>query len=369
MRAALLLAALATVPVFAQQPHHHHAAPAGVISLDVYADGGAVHVLTGEARDGRVALHYLRTADGVAWTGPVEVRAGPAPRHLRRGDDAQLAARGDRLYALWGIEGTGYMGSGPFAAAASDDGGQTWAPAGSPSDSRLTTGHGFADLLFDGEDLHAVWLDSRDRAQGLRHARSRDGGASWLANATVARGTCECCWNALYRDNDGVHALFRGKGPRDMEFATFAGDAWRRRGRVGAFGWEFKGCPEAGGRLAGSGGAKHALVWTGAPERIGLYRLSARGGKWSEPQRLGEEDAQHADLAASARALLAVWDSAGEIQYAQSRDDGESWSRPRRLAARSATHPRVAALPAGFLVLWTERAAAGWAMRHLVIAP
>jgi len=369
MRAALLALVLAAAPALAQKPHHHHhAAPSGVISLDVYADGGVVHVLMGESRDGKVALVHRRTSDGIAWSDAVRVAAGPAPRHLRRGDDAQVAARGQRVLALWGIEGTGYMKSGPFAAALSDDGGATWRAAPSPSDSGLTTGHGFAELMFDGADLHAVWLDSRDKSQGLRHARSPDGGMRWLANATVAPGTCECCWNALLREGEGVHVLYRGKGPRDMQMATLAGDQWRKGGSVGAFGWEFKGCPETGGRLVAAGGSMHALVWTGKEGRAGLYRLQHQDGKWSQARRVGGDAAQHADLAVSGELLLAAWDAAGGIFYEMSRDAGRTWSRPQRLATADATHPRVATTATGFLILWTQRDAGNWVLKTRAVA-
>ena len=351
---------------------HDHKPQPGVASLDVYRDGAAIHLLLGENRaDGPSLWHRRSPDDGRTWSEPVRVDIGLAPaRHLKRGDDAQVAASGDRLLALWGIAGTGWMGSGPFASAISMDGGKTWRAGGNPADTGATTGHGFADLLAGEGGLHAVWLDSRDKAQGLRYARSRDFGANWERNVTVAPGTCECCWNSLLESQGVLRVLYRGKGPRDMALAaTRDGATWEGRQRVGVFDWEFKGCPETGGGLAQTrDGALHALVWTGREERMGLHMLTARTEKgWSAPIRVSERG-QHADLAESGGVLAAAWDAAGAIEVVHSRDGGGSWSLPQQLAAVDATHPRIVATASGFLVLWTQREAGVWVLKTRAVA-
>jgi hypothetical protein len=364
-----LAAAMALAPgARAHESHRKHAPQPGVHSLDVYRDGAAIHLLTGEIRGGAHTLWHRRSLDeGRSWSVPARVDAGLAPaRHFKRGDDAQIAASGERVVAIWSIAGTGWMGSGPFAAAVSADGGKTWRAARTPADTGATTGHGFADLLFAPDGLHAAWLDSRDKAQGLRAARSRDFGESWEANVSVARGTCECCWNTLHQSQGRLRVLYRGKGPRDMALAeTRDGVAWQRKGRVGAFDWEFKGCPETGGGLAQTpDGGLHALVWTARDGSQGLHHLATLdgGATWSAPRRLTGKG-QHGDLAASGGALAAAWDEIGAIEFAQSNDAGRSWSRARRLAAGDATHPRLVATSTGYLVLWTQREAGTWVLR------
>ena len=357
----------------AQHAHHQHhaakpaAAQQGVFSVDVYRDANALHLLTGEQRGEEASLWHRRSDDdGTTWTAPARVDGGKAPRFTRRGDDAQVASRGATVLAVWSVPGTGWGGSGPLASALSRDGGATWSPGGNPSDSGLTTGHGFTDLAADAAGFHAVWLDSRARTQGLYYARSADG-AKWLRNAAIAPATCECCWNSLLLQGDQVHVMYRAKDPRDMVIATLAGAGWRQRGAVASFDWRIKGCPETGGGLVASGDKLHALVWTGREKKTGLYVTTADAAlQWGPPRQLGSEKAQHGDLAAGGSRLAAAWDETGAIYYATTQDAGGRWSAPRQLAApaASATNPRVASAGDAFLIWWTQQEADGrWTLQ------
>lgn len=354
--------------------HSHHAGPppmtVGLQGLDVYRDGDTIHVLTVEQiePDSAPGVWHRRSDDaGRTWSEPVKVdAAGAAPFGMRPGNDAQVAARGARVVALWSVAGSGWGGSGPFALAISDDGGRTWRAGPSPSDSASTAGHAFADLLFTNGGLEAVWLDGRDKAQGLRYSRSTDSGASWSANTTVAAQTCECCWNTLAANGDSLYVLYRGKGPRDMSVAMNDGKGWHKGGPVAAFGWDVKACPETGGGLAVTpDGQLHALAWTGQDGKEGLYyaSLAKAGGAWSSPRRLGTSEAQHADLAANRETLLAAWDETvagrGAVRVARLRK-GE-WEAPVTVSSpgSDATHPRVVAAGNRFVVFWGERTDGG----------
>jgi len=356
----------------AQHAHHEghgmaQAAPAqqGVFSLDVYRDSGTIHVLTGEEKDAAGSLWHRSSADGGrSWSAPVRVDGGVAPRATRRGDDAQIAARGRTVLAVWSVPGSGYGGSGPFASAVSRDGGATWTAGGDPSDSGLATGHGYADLAADAGGFHAVWLDGRTKRQALYYTRSPDG-VKWLPNTAIVPTTCQCCWNSILpsaASGGRLLVLYRAADPRDMELAALDGGAWRRHGPVAPFNWHVRGCPETGGALAESAGRLHALVWTGVDKAVGLYVVKAghagQGGdlRWESPRRMGTEAAQHGDLAADGPRLAATWDEAGAIYYASSDDAGGAWSAPRLLAAAAtrSTNPRIVPGGDGFLVLWTR---------------
>ena len=112
--------------------------------------------------------------------------------------------------------------------------------------------------------------------------------------------------------------LYRDRDPRDMAVAISedAARSWERRGVAGEFGWKVDGCPHVGGGLAvfprspTAGETIHALVWTGAPGRAGLYDVASTDGgrNWSEPRELGGRGARHGDLAMTAAGLVAVWD-------------------------------------------------------------
>lgn len=354
MRLALAAVLLALAPLAS--------AADDVGGLDVYAEGGAVHLLVGRRGDEAPSVEYLRSDDsGGTWSGPVAVSKGlPAPYRVETGD-VQLAASGKTVLAVWSAKGPGPMGSGPIVAARSEDSGKTWTRVASPAGADLKQGMRFVDLAADASGFHAVWLDRKAAAQ-LLYARSTDAGRTWTKPKVLDADACECCWNTL-ADRDGkLLALYRAKDPRDMALFSSpdAGKSWSARAVVGPFGWNANMCPHVGGALASAGARTHALVWTGKTEELGLHHLASEdGGKtWSKPARLGDATARHSDLAASADgALAAVWDAKrgkDAVVLVSYSKDGASWTEPQALAAKAA-YPRVVSTPAGFRFFWLEK--------------
>ncbi|HLL89448.1 MAG TPA: sialidase family protein, partial [Tepidisphaeraceae bacterium] len=128
---------------------HPPAVATGVTSLDVYADGSRLHVLTA-VRDGGGGprLQYVHSNDGgVTWSAAVDVPdAGTAPQ-VTRGADAHVAAAGDRLVAAWTAHSaTDRFGSGGLATAVSGDGGRTWRVGPNPVDDPSDAGRAFVDV-------------------------------------------------------------------------------------------------------------------------------------------------------------------------------------------------------------------------------
>ena len=345
----------------------------GIESLDVSQSGPILHLLLGRYDSGHQspALEHRSSHDGGGtWSAPVRVDTGAtAPHQPHRGQDAQLAASGDRLVAVWTASGTGFMGRGPMATAISDNGGKTWRPGPNPADDGSQGDHSFADLAADAAGtFHLVWLDARgtNKAKGLRYASSRDGGKTWSWNLTLEAETCECCWNTLTIGPGGsLHALFRDKNPRDMALVSSldGGATWSSPVPVGRFNWDFQGCPHVGGGLLGTDGRVHALVWTGAAGHSGAYHVHSadRGRTWSAPQRLGDADARRGDLAsAGAGSLAAVWDRVADgesrVYAATTSDGGKTWSEPVPLSSPgvNAAYPRVVALTGSYRAFWTE---------------
>lgn len=353
---------------------------ASVSSLDVYADRNALHVLlAGKSRQtGRPIALYLRSKDGGRhWSEPRQANRDERPAvDARPGNDAQIAAAGNTLLAAWQERGA-QPGSGPIAVAYSEDGGLNWQAGGNPAGGDATQNQSHLDLLADAKgQFHIIWLDDREEngnAQGLRHAYSTDNGRHWQAEATLDSQVCTCCWNRLAALPDGELAvLYRDQAPHDMALARRDAGAWQRVGPVGAFHWQFYGCPHCGGGMATGGHdgktALHAVVWTGAPDAGGLYYLQShdRGVAWSEPLRIGDVRARAADVAALSEAHLAVayaqsGPDGSRIDWIQSRNGGISWSAPATLApaAAMADSPRILATPFGFRAFWTESNGAG----------
>ncbi|GLQ50923.1 sialidase family protein [Dyella flava] len=346
-------------------------------SLDIYAEGKLLHLLTGrrEPGDNAAKLWYQVSSDGgKQWSTPVRVDTdSKAPYGLHRGGDAQIAADGRHLIAAWTTEGTGWGDGGPIATAISDDGGRSWRPGPNPADDGSTKDHGFIAITASAGRFQMVWLDSRgNTGQGLRYAQSDDDGQHWQANLTIANHTCDCCWNRLLVGPGSTeYVLFRDGGPRDMTIArsSDAGAHWQKLSAVAPFHWAVNVCPHVGGALVADGPQTlHALTWTGKEGSVGLYHSVStdRGGHWTSPQPVGSSAARHGDMASHNDGRLAVvWDEsvdgASQIFAETTADGGRHWTSPQRLTVPGiyATHPRIVPVEDGYLALWTQIDRAG----------
>ena len=366
------------------------AALSEIESRDLYVEGAILHgLVAGVTEAGSRAVYYLRSHDGGhRWSDPVAVSHPTTPTvSARHGNDVQIAAAGANIVAAWPVA-TELPGLGRLASAYSRDGGTTWEAGPNPAADTADIDQGYVDIAADGHgDFHLVWLDDRaetGRYSGVRYTRSADGGRHWTPGTTLDPAACTCCRLALASAEDGdLAVLYRDHGPHDMALlrTTDRGLRWRRAGSVGAFGWDFQGCPHAGGALVISRGAGadrdgtlDTLVWTGREPVHGLYHLrsSDDGRSFGAPVRLGDSYAREGDVAALTRQhLVTVWEAGApggsRIVLAESLDGGAHWSDPKPVsrAGVTARHPRVVATPLGPRVFWSEAGPSGgarWAM-------
>ena len=329
-------------------------------------------------------LQYWRSDDsGATFPDPIAIGADQPATIAKRGMDAQIAAAGDHVVAVWPTAGTDKMGRGPMATAFSTDAGRTWRAGPNPADDGLTIGHSFIDLAAgDDGTFHLVWLDSREAtAKGLRYARSTDGGATWSRNQTLDAETCECCWNTLAVGSDGtVAVLYRDANPRDMAMirSSDGGKSWSSPVRVGAFDWNITACPHVGARWPWS--RAPCTRWCGprvtrkstASMRLAPPTQAQHGLRrcaWARTRPRGRTWPSHP----TAR-LVAAWDAGLDIFVSESTDDGRTWSAPRQIddldptTQASATHARLLCTAAGVRAFWTEsrpRRPARWTSRLL----
>lgn len=349
--------------------------PAGVKSFDVEARGSTVHLLyTAPGRSEHYSgIYFIRSIDGgETWSAPVAADEGSNPTHHPSYTNApQVASHGDRMVAVWTTKGTGFMGRGPMASACSKDAGSTWDPGPRPWKTDDLGGQAFLDLAADDEGVfHLVWLGKRSDDQKLKslmYAKSVDDGATWSEPLDVDDATCECCWNRLSLDSGGnLYTIYRDIDPRDMSAAKIErdGSEWNSLGRVGAFDWQFNGCPHVGGDLVAwpndTSTSLHAMVWTGKDESEGVYYVRSLddGANWEAPQRVGEMS-KFPDIAGSAAGVLArVWDTADEgiVYVSLSCDDGSTWSDALALSNPDdrSDHPSVVAVGDEFRIFWSE---------------
>src|SRR5262249_41381481 len=142
---------------------HRGRGTTGVVSLDVYASGGGVALVSGRVGgSGGSAWGPGARGGGPEWWSPPPVGGRcAAPPTLRRGEDAQIAAAGRTLVAVWTGGGTGWGGTGPLVTAVSRDGGKSWRRGASPADDASTATHSFIELSAEGTVFKLAWIDSR----------------------------------------------------------------------------------------------------------------------------------------------------------------------------------------------------------------
>lgn len=359
----------------AKPRHKHH--PEGVISVDVTNFDNRLHLLTGKNQQGKQTLWYQQSDDGgETWTLAHKILDDDnLPVKMTRGNDAQITAQGKNIVVTWTkFDKTRRFKAGAMLAARSNDNGKTWQYSAPPPDWGKGP-HGYIDLAADTQAMHAVWLDSRNgkagvkASQGLRYAKSIDGGLSWLTNQSLDELTCSCCWNTINTDEKGnAYVLYRDKQPSDLSIGIINTEQqWQRLNHVGTFNWQFDGCPHIGGgfdfQTTAGKDRMHAVVGTGHPEYFGIhYSYSDDAGKnWSSAKSLGDESATHSDIAAHDKGhVVTVWDMMTEdglaVFYAESTDQGNNWSKPHQIskAGMRATHPNIVKTEKGFLIVWTE---------------
>jgi hypothetical protein len=346
------------------------------VSLDVFAQGAVLDLLT-TAREGTsLELRHQRSTDGGETWGTVHVidTLDQPISIATRGNEPQVVAHKEHVTVHWSTNGTSRHGAGPMVSAVSHDAGRSWATGPNPTNDAANVAQNFADMTADSAGVfYVAWIGSHGgpAGRGLGLARSTDFGETWEHSQSVDMSSCACCWNKMIAPRAGaVRVLYRDHGVRDMALASTddAGQHWSLDGAVGTFNWEFPGCPHVGGGLAVAEDAEdsddgaeqlHALVWTGHEQRHGLYwvRSDDDGGTWTEPRPMGGELARHADLGASGRTVVAAWDEGRAIWVSVSRDLGDGWSEPRRLSAEGlvASHPVVIRTHDAFRLFWTER--------------
>lgn len=346
--------------------------------VDFVSTGDRIDMLVGKPIDdkGRTGFYYQRSTDGgESWSDPVRVDPanGESIAKHGRGHDARLAVNGDALTAIWTLKADGPMGSGPLATAWSTDGGATWHQGGSPSGVAPETGARFPAIVATTQAVHTVWIHAIGQRRSLHASASDDQGKTWSKPIVVDHVICACCWNTLRVDAKGnVFALYRNHDRSDMHMAVRdTNGQWRLKGAVGAFEWQFEGCPHVGGGLALSEDDADkppelvATVWTGEPTVMGAYVTLSRdrGDTWSKPAPLvdmGMWKGQRTDTAASGKSALVVYDNVeGNVNRVLARVvDNDGTLRPTfplSDARHDATHPRVVATAKGWLVGWTQR--------------
>jgi hypothetical protein len=270
------------------------------------------------------------------------------------------------VYVTWTRgRGRGHVGDVRFAR--SLDGGATFDPPITVHADRQEIQHSFEAIAVTPKGrIYIAWIDKRDGRTGLYFSASDDRGTSFSRERPAGPGSCECCRVALVARQDNTalvfwrhvfepdlrdHALVRldmEKGAGGLRRATFDG-------------WRTNACPHHGPSMAQDAeGRLHAVWFTGAAGREGVYYGRLREDGVDQLRRVGGESAANADIAVAGARVAIVWKEfdgkAARLKALRSDDAGATWRDLDVAAEEGATdQPKVVAHGEGFLVLWNSR--------------
>ena len=222
---------------------------------------GRIHVVFGKD----TAIYHTASADGRSFSAPVKIgELEKLALRMRRGP--RISAT-DKLIVVTAIS----HAEGNLHSWTSADGGATWKEGAKLNDADKSAREGLHAMSGDGKGLvFATWLDLRNTGTELWSAASRDGGATWGANARVYQSPdghiCECCQPGAAVDPQGrVAVMWRNwlGGSRDLYLATSAdgGKTFAAAQKLGTGTWKLNGCPMDGGALAFNPLGKPLAVW------------------------------------------------------------------------------------------------------------
>ncbi|HUN68518.1 MAG TPA: sialidase family protein [Burkholderiales bacterium] len=326
---------------------------------------------------GRIAVS--RSEDlGRSWRKPVRVTA--AIEATDSGGDARpkiAVGAGGELYVTW-TRPLARPYTGEIRFSRSVDGGASFsAPLVVHADRQQIT-HRFDSIAVNAKgQVFVAWIDKRDqerlganaktyRGAAVYWAVSDDRGASFRGDFKLADYSCECCRIALLpREDGGVYAFWRHVfEPNIRDHALGEITARGAAGKVvrATFDdWRVDACPHHGASLAqDAGGQLHAVWFTGAPGKSGVYYGRLREGAVDGQRRVGGQTAEHADLSAIGNKLAIAWkEFDGErsrLRAARSDDAGRTWRESELAATDSPSgQPFVLAHDGTFYVFWNRR--------------
>ncbi len=382
-RLLLLLVSLAAVGHAAEAGAHGHGKMPAANPAQAELGAGAAFDAAGilwvvHKVSGHVAVS--RSPDrGATWQNPVLVTA--APETTDTGGDARpklALGPGGEVYVTW-TRPLAKPYTGEIRFARSVDGGRTFSPPQVVHHDRQEITHRFEALAINSRgQVFVAWVDKRDlvaaatagqpayRGAAVYFAVSDDRGATFRGDFKAADHACECCRIALTPAPDGtVTALWRhvfAPNVRDHATATLRPDGSASPVlRATSDDWRIDVCPHHGPGLARDGHDRlHAVWFSAAPQRTGVYygRLSDSGVE--AVQRFGGPTAEHAEVAATGAAVAIAWkEFDGEKTRLRGRISGDGGARWREIELAStegaSDHPRILTFGNQCYVLWNTR--------------
>jgi hypothetical protein len=325
----------------------------------------------------------MSTDLGKTWSAPkrVQARAEPVAADGESRPKLAFGAKGEMYIAYTKPLARPYTGEIRFVR--SLDGGQSFSPPVTVHANRDEITHRFESMIVDKTGrIFIAWIDKRDaeaarkrkevyQGAAVYYAVSDDAGASFRGDYRLAEHSCECCRIGLALNPAGTPvALWRHvfePNARDHALAELTADGKPSQAARATFdNWRVDACPHHGPSLAYSAnGTRHQTWFNVVGDEGGVYYAAARpagmlanvAGLLGTPVRLGNAQAEHADVMVSGATVVLVWkqfDGAATAIYSRvSRDDGATWQE-RKLASTTGNsdQPHLLHMPNGIALLW-----------------
>jgi len=369
----LLVTSLA---VAAQEGGHKHARPELGTSA-AFDSKGRLWITGKETVDGG-AYVTLQVSEnlGKTWSVPKRVQQTPEPLAADGEARPKLAfGTRDEIYITYTKPlSKPYTGDVRFVR--STDGGKTFSEPVTVHANRDVITHRFDSISVDkGGRIYVTWIDKRDmeaaNARGEKYAGaavyyavSDDAGKSFRGDYKIADHSCECCRIALAPSpQGGTIALWRhvfNGDTRDHALAELHADGKAPAVQRATFDeWKINACPHHGPSVAFTPDGRRHQVWFNVKQGEGgvFYASAGPDGTLGQPQRLGSEQAAHADLATEGNRVAIAWKQfdgkSTAVMMRLSDDGGRTWREAEVARTKgSSDQPRVTAGKPGIVLVW-----------------
>lgn len=359
--------------------------------LSLTADGDRVAAAWAASNAAGTDIFAAFSRDGgVHFGAPVRVNDVPGDANAGGEQPPRIVIKDRRVNVVWVSK---HDGAAAIRAAASNDGGATFARATTITPSGLTGARGWESAaLSDDGALHAVWLDGRNAAPGAPHQHHSPPAAGapqahsaptpmrqdiyhavWRGDdapveTQVAANVCFCCKTAIVSRGREVYVAWRhlfDGGVRDIAVARSSdgGATFSAPVRVSADNWRIDACPDDGPAMAVDPGGVLHIVWptmvheTGG-DRIAIFAAeSSDGGATFTPRRridTATASAAHPRIAIGSAGPAVVWDELAEGERRAWIRIGDGKPNPLSTTA-AANYPAIAATARALVAGWIEQ--------------
>lgn len=383
------IAGLAAAALFSgtaiAQAHVHHGMSAGEgrppgPELGALAAFDARGTLWAAHKDSGYVVVSRSEDLGRSWSATTRVNA--APEATDTGGEARpkvAIGPGGEVYVTW-TKALGKPYTGEIRFSRSLNGGRTFsAPVRVHADRQVIT-HRFDSIAVNRSgQIFVAWIDKRDgvaaakapaapayRGAAVYFAVSDDRGTTFRGDHKLADNVCECCRIALLPQDDGsVIAMWRhvfAPNIRDHAIAKMHVDGRADPVQRATFDdWRSDVCPHHGPSLAeDADGILHAVWFTQAPGRSGVFYGRLRDGAVEGQRQVGGDTAEHADLAVTGRRVAMAWKEfdgeRSQLRAMVSESGGKTWRELQLASTKGASdQPRVLVRNDRFYVFWNTR--------------